>query len=71
MSDDPYRWDKRVEAWEKVAGSGTFLAIRNRIVELAEPRSEFSKRVAALAKDVAPPVTAKPKRKRVMTLARA
>jgi ubiquinone/menaquinone biosynthesis C-methylase UbiE len=38
MSADPYRWDERVEAWEEVAASGAFLAIRDRIVELAEPR---------------------------------
>ena len=36
---DPYRWDERVEAWEEVAASEAFLAIRDRIVELAEPRS--------------------------------
>lgn len=40
MSDDPYRWDDRVEAWEQVAASGAFLAIRDRIVELAEPRED-------------------------------
>ena len=40
MSEDPYRWDERVEAWEEVAASGTFLAIRDRIVELAEPRPD-------------------------------
>lgn len=40
MSDDPYRWDERVEAWEEVATSETFLAIRDRIVELAEPLSD-------------------------------
>lgn len=38
MGDDPYRWDERVEAWEEVANSAIFLAIRDRIVELAEPR---------------------------------
>ncbi len=37
MSDDPYRWDERVEAWEEVAASEAFLAIRDRIVELSEP----------------------------------
>jgi ubiquinone/menaquinone biosynthesis C-methylase UbiE len=37
---DPYRWDDRVEAWEEVAASKAFLAIRDRIVELAEPRSD-------------------------------
>lgn len=40
MSEDPYRWDERVEAWEQVATSPAFLAIRDRIVELAEPRSD-------------------------------
>ena len=42
MSEDPYRWDERVEAWEEVAASPAFLAIRDRIVELAEPRREDS-----------------------------
>jgi ubiquinone/menaquinone biosynthesis C-methylase UbiE len=40
VSDDPYRWDERVEAWEVVATSDAFLAIRDRIVELAEPQRE-------------------------------
>lgn len=40
MSEDPYHWDERVEAWEDVVASRTFLAIRERIVELAEPRSD-------------------------------
>ena len=40
MSDDPYRWDERVEAWEEVATSDAFLAIRDRIVELAEPQRD-------------------------------
>jgi ubiquinone/menaquinone biosynthesis C-methylase UbiE len=40
VSEDPYRWDERVEAWEQVATSPAFLAIRDRIVELAEPRSD-------------------------------
>jgi ubiquinone/menaquinone biosynthesis C-methylase UbiE len=40
VSEDPYRWDERVEAWEEVAASGAFLAIRDRIVELAEPRPD-------------------------------
>jgi ubiquinone/menaquinone biosynthesis C-methylase UbiE len=40
VSEDPYRWDERVEAWEEVAMSAAFLAIRDRIVELAEPRSD-------------------------------
>lgn len=40
MSEDPYRWDERVEAWEEVATSAAFLEIRDRIVELAEPRPD-------------------------------
>lgn len=40
MSEDPYRWDDRVEAWEEVAASPAFLAIRDRVVELAEARSD-------------------------------
>jgi ubiquinone/menaquinone biosynthesis C-methylase UbiE len=40
MSDDPYGWDERVEAWEEVAESPAFQAIRDRIVELAEPRRD-------------------------------
>ncbi len=40
MSEDPYRWDDRVEVWEEVAAGPAFLAIRDRIVELAEPRRE-------------------------------
>jgi ubiquinone/menaquinone biosynthesis C-methylase UbiE len=40
VSEDPYRWDERVEAWEEVAASGAFLAIRDRIVELSEPQPE-------------------------------
>jgi ubiquinone/menaquinone biosynthesis C-methylase UbiE len=39
MTEDPYGWDERVEAWEEVASSEAFLAIRDRIVELAEPRA--------------------------------
>jgi ubiquinone/menaquinone biosynthesis C-methylase UbiE len=40
VSEDPYRWDERVEAWEEVATSPAFLAIRDRIVELSEPRRD-------------------------------
>jgi ubiquinone/menaquinone biosynthesis C-methylase UbiE len=40
VSEDPYRWDARVEAWEEVAATPTFLAIRDRVVELAEPRPD-------------------------------
>jgi ubiquinone/menaquinone biosynthesis C-methylase UbiE len=40
VTEDPYRWDERVQAWEEVAASAAFLAIRDRIVELAEPRRD-------------------------------
>jgi ubiquinone/menaquinone biosynthesis C-methylase UbiE len=40
VSQDPYCWDDRVEAWQEVAASGAFLAIRDRIIELAEPRTD-------------------------------
>jgi ubiquinone/menaquinone biosynthesis C-methylase UbiE len=40
MSADPYRWDERVEVWEEVAASAAFLAIRDRVVELAEVRPD-------------------------------
>lgn len=40
MSQDPYGWDERVDAWEEVAAGEAFLAIRDRIVELAEPRAD-------------------------------
>jgi ubiquinone/menaquinone biosynthesis C-methylase UbiE len=40
VNEDPYSWDERVEAWEAVAASKAFLAIRDRIVELAEPRRD-------------------------------
>lgn len=40
MSEDPYRWDDRVEAWEEVASSEAFLAIRDRILELAGARPD-------------------------------
>jgi ubiquinone/menaquinone biosynthesis C-methylase UbiE len=40
VSEDPYRWNERVEAWEEVATSDAFIAIRDRIVELAEPRED-------------------------------
>jgi len=40
VSEDPYSWDERVEAWEAVAASKAFLGIRDRIVELAEPRRD-------------------------------
>jgi ubiquinone/menaquinone biosynthesis C-methylase UbiE len=37
---DPYRWDERVDVWEQVATSEAFLAIRDRIVELARPQAD-------------------------------
>jgi ubiquinone/menaquinone biosynthesis C-methylase UbiE len=40
MTEDPYRWDDRVEAWEEVVVTPGFLAIRDRIVELAEPQRD-------------------------------
>jgi ubiquinone/menaquinone biosynthesis C-methylase UbiE len=40
VTEDPYRWDERVEAWEEVATSEPFLAIRDRVVELAEPHRD-------------------------------
>ena len=39
MSHDPYEWDERVDAWEEVASGEAFLALRDRIVELAEPQA--------------------------------
>lgn len=35
--DDPYNWDERVEAWEEVASTDAFLALRDRICDAAEP----------------------------------
>jgi ubiquinone/menaquinone biosynthesis C-methylase UbiE len=40
MAQDPYHWDERVDAWEEVAESEAFLAIRDRIVELAAPKPD-------------------------------
>jgi ubiquinone/menaquinone biosynthesis C-methylase UbiE len=40
VSEDPYRWDERVEVWDEVAASRAFLAIRDRVVELAEPQRD-------------------------------
>jgi ubiquinone/menaquinone biosynthesis C-methylase UbiE len=40
VSGDPYGWDRRVESWEEVATSEAFLALRDRIVELAGPRPD-------------------------------
>lgn len=35
--DDPYDWDGRVEAWEEVASSDAFLALRDRVCAAAQP----------------------------------
>ena len=40
MTSDLYSWDERVETWEEVATSEAFLAIRDRIVEVAAPRAD-------------------------------
>ena len=40
MADDPYGWDDRVEAWEDVAAGDAFLALRDRIIERAEPTAD-------------------------------
>lgn len=40
MAQDPYGWDDRVETWDEVATSDAFLALRDRIAELAEPRPD-------------------------------
>jgi len=40
VAHDPYGWDDRVELWEDVAAGDAFLALRDRIVELAEPTAE-------------------------------
>ena len=40
MAHDPYGWDDRVEAWEDVAVSEAFLALRDRIIEQAEPTAD-------------------------------
>jgi ubiquinone/menaquinone biosynthesis C-methylase UbiE len=40
VSHDPYEWDERVEAWEEVAAGDAFLALRDRIVERAEPQTD-------------------------------
>jgi ubiquinone/menaquinone biosynthesis C-methylase UbiE len=40
MADDPYGWDNRVEAWEDVVASEAFLALRDRIVERAQPTAD-------------------------------
>lgn len=40
MSEDPYGWDERVEAWDEVAASDTFQSIRDRVIELACPEHD-------------------------------
>lgn len=37
-SDDPFDWDARVEAWEKVAATDAFLSLRDRILDAARVR---------------------------------
>jgi ubiquinone/menaquinone biosynthesis C-methylase UbiE len=37
---DPYGWDRRVDAWEEVAGSESFARLRDRICELADPGAD-------------------------------
>jgi ubiquinone/menaquinone biosynthesis C-methylase UbiE len=37
---DPYRWDRRAEAWEEVAGSDAFERLRDRVCELARPTAD-------------------------------
>ena len=38
MAADPYNWDARVDAWEEVAATDTFTALRDRVVREAAPR---------------------------------
>lgn len=38
--EDPYDWDSRVQAWEEVAATDSFLTLRDRILEAAEARSD-------------------------------
>ena len=40
MTDDPYGWDGRVEAWEDVAAGQAFLALRDRVIECAQPTAD-------------------------------
>lgn len=40
MADDPYSWDERVEAWEEVAVTDAFRALRDRVLELADPEPD-------------------------------
>jgi len=40
VSTDHYGWNERVDTWEEVAASEAFLRLRDRVVELAEPRED-------------------------------
>jgi ubiquinone/menaquinone biosynthesis C-methylase UbiE len=40
VADDPYSWDERVEAWEEVAVTDAFRALRDRVLELADPEPD-------------------------------
>jgi ubiquinone/menaquinone biosynthesis C-methylase UbiE len=40
MADDPFDWDSRVEAWEEVAATDAFLALRDRIRDEASPKPD-------------------------------
>lgn len=40
MTHDPYDWDARVDAWEDVASTATFGALRDRVVREAAPRRD-------------------------------
>ena len=40
MTEDPYRWDERVDVWEEVAVSDAFLILRDRVLELADPDAD-------------------------------
>jgi ubiquinone/menaquinone biosynthesis C-methylase UbiE len=37
---DPYNWDGRVESWEEIAASDTFVALRDEVCKRAEPRCD-------------------------------
>lgn len=38
--NDPYHWDDRVDAWEQVAGSPSFQALRDTVCERAQPQAD-------------------------------
>ena len=40
MTDDPFDWDSRVEAWEQVAATPSFESLRDAVVEAARPSPE-------------------------------